>query len=415
MLVAGAMLLFPKLALGLSGFETGVAVMPLVRGHRRRRTRTILQSRIRNTRKLLTVAALIMSVMLIGSAIVTTTMIPAAALQVGGEADGRALAYLAHRDLGDRVRHDLRPGRRSACSGSPARRRWPACSTSCRSTCRATAWRPTGRARRGRWCCIITGIALLVTIVFDADVNAQGGAYATGVLMLMTSAAIAVAIAVPAAARRLRADRADLRLHDRRQHRRTARRHSDRRLVHRRDHRLVADLARAAIDRDPHRGRRLRRDRAAGSSATPIDRQAVRIIASRPNTGPAGGVRAQARGRADARTTCRRRRGAVPRSAAGRRVGLLGRAARDGRRRRRLPRAARTSPAIPNAIAGLLLDLRDRTDAIPHAYFGWTEGNPIAYLLKFLAFGEGDTAPVTREVLRKAEPNPERRPRVHVG
>src|SRR6185369_3877034 len=68
-----------------------------------------------------------------------------------------------------------------------------------------------------------------------------------------------------------------------------------------------------------------------------------------------------------------------------------------------------TSPAIPNAIAGLLLDLRDRTGSIPHAYFGWTEGNPMAYLLKFLAFGEGDTAPVCREVLRQAEHNPRRR------
>ena len=74
-----------------------------------------------------------------------------------------------------------------------------------------------------------------------------------------------------------------------------------------------------------------------------------------------------------------------------------------------------SSPAIPNAIAGLLLNLRDRTDCLPHAYFGWTEGNPIAYLLKFLAFGEGDTAPVTREGLRLAEPNPLWRPRVHVG
>jgi len=74
-----------------------------------------------------------------------------------------------------------------------------------------------------------------------------------------------------------------------------------------------------------------------------------------------------------------------------------------------------SSPAIPNAMAGLLLDLRDRTGSIPHAYFGWTEGNPLAYLLKFLALGEGDTAPVCREVLRKAEPNPEIRPRIHVG
>jgi hypothetical protein len=74
-----------------------------------------------------------------------------------------------------------------------------------------------------------------------------------------------------------------------------------------------------------------------------------------------------------------------------------------------------TSPAIPNAIAALLLYIRDETNKIPHAYFGWTEGNPIVYLMKFLAFGEGDTAPVAREVLRQTEPNPLRRPRIHVG
>jgi hypothetical protein len=73
------------------------------------------------------------------------------------------------------------------------------------------------------------------------------------------------------------------------------------------------------------------------------------------------------------------------------------------------------SPAVPNAIAGLLLHIRDRTGKVPHAYFGWTEGNPIAYLLKFLAFGEGDVAPVTREVLRQTEADPERRPRIHLG
>ena len=73
------------------------------------------------------------------------------------------------------------------------------------------------------------------------------------------------------------------------------------------------------------------------------------------------------------------------------------------------------SPAVPNAIAALLLDLRDRTDRLPHAYFGWIEGNPVAYAFRYVALGEGDTAPVTREILRQAIREPLDRPRIHVG
>lgn len=59
--------------------------------------------------------------------------------------------------------------------------------------------------------------------------------------------------------------------------------------------------------------------------------------------------------------------------------------------------------------------MRNLSEQLPHAYFGWVEGNPVQYLLRFLLFGEGDTAVVTREVLRRAESNPDRRPVIHVG
>lgn len=71
--------------------------------------------------------------------------------------------------------------------------------------------------------------------------------------------------------------------------------------------------------------------------------------------------------------------------------------------------------AVPNVLAGIMLDLRDKTHHLPHLYLGWTEGNPIGYILKYLFFGEGETAPVTREILRTAEPDPDKRPMVHVG
>ena len=58
--------------------------------------------------------------------------------------------------------------------------------------------------------------------------------------------------------------------------------------------------------------------------------------------------------------------------------------------------------------------LRDETGKLPHVYFGWSEEIQ-SYLLRYIAFGEGDTAPVTHEVLRQAEKDPERRPIVHVG
>ena len=94
-------LIFPKLALGLSGFETGVSVMPLVSGVEKGSVENTIPGRIHNTRKLLLSAAVIMSVMLLLSSFVAAALIPESAYQVGGPADGRAIAYLAHLYLGN--------------------------------------------------------------------------------------------------------------------------------------------------------------------------------------------------------------------------------------------------------------------------------------------------------------------------
>src|SRR4029453_10158654 len=73
------------------------------------------------------------------------------------------------------------------------------------------------------------------------------------------------------------------------------------------------------------------------------------------------------------------------------------------------------SSTVPNALAALMLHVRDETGCIPHIYFEWSEGHPLANVLRFLLFGVGEVAPVTREVLRAAAPDRDRRPRVHVG
>ena len=70
---------------------------------------------------------------------------------------------------------------------------------------------------------------------------------------------------------------------------------------------------------------------------------------------------------------------------------------------------------IPNTIASVLLEIRDQTGTVPDVYFEWTQGNPISNMFKFLITGTGEIGPVTREVLREAEPQVKRRPAVHVN
>jgi hypothetical protein len=413
MMLAAAALLFPKLALGLSGFETGVAVMPLVRGTAGD-TEESPQGRIRNTKKLLMTAALIMSVYLIGSSLATTLLIPPEAFAKGGEANGRALAYLAHHYLGHRFGtvYDVSTivilwfAGASAMAGllNLVPRYLPPYGM-------APEW---ARATRPM-VLVFTGIAFAVTVIFRADVDAQGGAYATGVLFLMTSASVAVTIAH-------RGQRSQwafalmtlifgytllANVFERPDGVKIA------------SFFIVSIIAASLLSR-AIRSTELRitsvdlspQARAFLDEVAPHD---IRIIAHRPDKRTEEEYERKER---QAREDHSLDQGEPvvflevgQGDASDFQEEIYVRGVRVGAHR--ILRCK--SPAIPNAIAALLVHLRDRTGRIPHAYFGWTEGNPIAYVLKYLFLGEGDTAPVTREVLRRTIRDPLERPRIHVG
>ncbi|MDQ3069469.1 MAG: amino acid transporter [Acidobacteriota bacterium] len=406
-----SLMLFPRLALGLSGFETGVAVMPLVAGYGENDKEEIA-GRIRNTKLLLAWAAIIMSVYLVTSSIVTTLLIPAAEFERGGEAYGRALAYLAHRDLGSifGTAYDVATimilwfAGASALTGllNLVPRYLPRYGM-------APEW---ARATRPL-VLLITAIGVIVTIAFRAGVEAQAGAYATGVLALMTSTAVAAMIGTPA--RRIFFGVITI----------VFLYTTVVNIIERPEGIVIAawfiaGIVGASLFSRVWRSTELRAqgvdyDQFAQVFVKSAGSQPIRIIANRPDSGQPSEYAAKIREATDAHH--------LPPDA---KVLFLeinpGDASEfsdvlhvHGRRVGDFEVLSVVSPAIPNAIAALLLDLRDRTGQIPHAYFGWTEGNPITYLLRFLAFGEGDTAPVTREVLRQAEPVPARRPRIHVG
>ena len=207
-----SILLFPKLALGLSGFETGVAVMPLIQGDPDD-TPEEPRGRIRNAKKLLATAAGIMSLYLLGSAAVTATLIPPGELLKepshaagapeggGGSAADRALAFLAH----GQGPHEINP-----LFGDAFGTLYDLSTMVILSFAGLSAMAgllnlvPQYLPRYGmapEWTravrplvVLFTLINLTVTWVFGASVEAQGGAYATGVLVLISSACVATVI-----------------------------------------------------------------------------------------------------------------------------------------------------------------------------------------------------------------------------
>jgi len=265
---------------------------------------------------------------------------------------------------------------------------------------------------------IITGIAIAISVAFQASVGAQGGAYATGVLVLMSSGALAIAIVT------WRVRRGWLPylvitgvfVYT-----------SVTNMFERPEGLKLASIFIITIVITSLVSRTLRSTELRVHGFEPDDATlkfiwdsarvggAIRIIANRPGSG----LPQEYEDKLDeARDSHHVRPGAPvlfleiqPGDASEFSEVLKIQGVDVGGHRVLRSR----SPAIPNAIAALLIYVRDQTGQIPHVYFGWTEGNPITYLLKFLAFGEGDTAPVTREVLRQFEPDPQRRPRVHVG
>jgi hypothetical protein len=421
MMIAIALIVFPKLALGMSGFETGVSVMPQIKGDASdaKNHQGAPLGRIRGTKKLLTTAAITMSIFLISSSLVTTLLIPQAEFQPGGQANGRALAYIAHEYLGGAfgTAYDISTililwfAGASAMAGllNLVPRYLPRYGM-------APAWAAMTRPL----VIVFTVIAFAITLIFDANVDAQGGAYATGVLVLMASASLAATLSAKRQKQRVAVFGFALvtaifvyttvaNVIERPDGVRIA------------SFFIIAILVISITSRVQRsfqlRARSVRFDEAAFDMLN-IDKAfqgQVMLIAHENH----GGQEEEYNKKAKAE----RKWGRIP---AGMSTIFLEVNVVDssdfeedlvvtgvnqyGYRILRVD-----SSSIPNAIAAVMLAIRDEIGVVPEIYFRWSEGNPVSNMAKFLITGRGEIATVAREVLRESEPVKANRPRVHVS
>ncbi|MFY9190079.1 MAG: amino acid transporter [Lawsonella sp.] len=416
-MVAISLVVFPKLALGMSGFETGVVVMPQIKGGEGTRAERIAQ-RVRGVRKMLTVSALTMSAFLLCSSIVTTLLIPAAEFAEGGRANGRALAFIAHEYLGNSFGtiYDIATililwfAGASAMAGllNIVPRYLPRYGM-------APEW-----AAHTRPLALVFGIiAMFVVWIFKADVDHQGAAYATGVLVLITSASFAVALVYWREHHKTKCFAASLvtvifiyttivNIFERPEGAQIAAIFT------------VTIIVISFVSRF-HRAYELRvQDIVFDEEARKVLKAAKRrnhlaIVAHEPHFFED-----------DEYTLKENVQRSISRIAENVPVVFLEVNVKDasdfdsllevhGRTRGKHRVLWVDAPGVPNAIAAILLYIRDVTGVVPDIYFEWTEANPTKSLLRFLFFGQGEVATVTHEVLRRAEADRSQRPTVHIG
>lgn len=402
-----SLLVFPRLALGLSGFETGVVVMPLIRSKD-------VDERIRNTKRLLLTAALIMSFFLMATSFITTLLIPASYFQQGGIANGRAMASLAHQYLGGVFGsvYDLSTILILAFAGASAMagllsiipRYLPGFGM-------APEW-----ARASRPLVLVfVAVAFSVTLLFHANVDDQGGAYATGVLVLITSASCAVTIAARKGLPRFVLGFLSLIFI-----------YTTLVNIWERPEGLkiscififtiiFMSMVSRAVRSTELRITDVELDDQAKLLVADASNHTVRMIAWNPRN--SSNMNCD-----EAGLELRRINGVAPddlifffevergdTSDFTEQLHVQGRW--EGSSRVLHARSA----VVANSIAALLIYIERSTGCIPHVYFHWTDVNPVTNVIRYIFLGEGDAAPLTHEVLRRAIKDPSRRPVVHVS